>query len=92
MAEKKKLSKRPTAEKRMIQNKKARAINGAARSQIRTSIRRFEDLVTKKESDSAREQLKSVYSLLDKGVKRGILKQNKAARTKSRLTARLATV
>lgn len=92
MAEEKKRTKRPTAQKRMIQNEKARTRNRAFRSKIRTSVRRLEDLIAKKEANESKEQLKSVYSLLDKGVKKGLLKLNKAKRTKSRLTARFAAL
>lgn len=80
--------KRPTAEKRMIQNKKRRADNRVLRSKIRTGIRRFEDSIKAADTAAVKEALSSVFSALDKGVKQGVLKKNTASRTKSRLTAR----
>ncbi|MCB1118915.1 MAG: 30S ribosomal protein S20 [Chlamydiia bacterium] len=85
MAEKeaKKKTKRPTAEKRLIQNKKQQAVNRSFKSQVKTALRQFEE--TKQP-----EALNRVFSLMDKGVKRGIFKLNKSSRTKSRLSAKLS--
>lgn len=89
--EPKKKTKRPTAEKRMIQNKKRRLVNKAKKSQIRTAIRSFKEAVGSGDNQKAAEELNNVYSLVDKAVKNGIYKKNKASRTKSRLTALIAT-
>lgn len=86
----KKKSKRPTAEKRMKQNEKKRLENKQFKSQVRTAVRRYEDCLTKTDAAKTKEALSLVYSMLDKGVKKGIFKLNKAARTKARLTARSA--
>ncbi len=89
MAEDKKAvakKKRPTALKRDIQNAKKCVHNKAFKSKVRTALRSFEDAVTKKQP--SKESLDLVYSLMDKGVKTGIFKQNKANRVKSRLTKR----
>lgn len=93
MADKKesKKKKRPTAEKRMIQNEKARKRNKAFKSSIRTAIRRFEDSVKAGDKAETEQRLSTVYSLVDKAVKSGIYKRNKASRTKSRMTAKAAT-
>lgn len=92
MAEKKeqKKTKRPTALKRDIRNEKRRVINKTFKSAIRTGIRKFEKTLTSEKSqDPVQASLNEVYSLLDKGVKRGILKLNQASRKKARLTARM---
>ncbi len=86
--EKKKKTKRPTAEKRDIQNSKRRMRNKVFKSQVRTAIRKFESIRGKGDAPATKAQLNEVYSLLDKGVKHGIFKLNKASRTKSRLAAR----
>jgi len=93
MAEKKEKSKkkRPTAEKRMIQNEKSRQRNKAFKSQIRTGIRRFEASLSSGDKAQLNQSLSSVYSLVDKAVKLGIYKINKASRIKSRLTAKAAS-
>lgn len=90
--EKTKKTKRPTAQKREIQNKKKRLINKTRRSQIRTAIRHLDEVIKSSESELTQENLKKVYSLVDKAVKNGLIKQNKADRTKARLTARVAKV
>jgi len=85
MAEKeeKKKSKRPTAEKRLIQNQKQREVNRTFKSKVKTAIRQFEE-------NHEKDSLNLVFSLMDKAVKRGIYKKNKSSRTKSRLTAKVA--
>ena len=89
---KEKKIKRPTAQKRMIQNEKARLRNKAFKSEVRTAIRSFETALTKKDATAGKECLAQVYSLMDQGVKKGQYKLNKASRTKSRMTARLAAI
>lgn len=75
--------------KRNIRNDKRREINKAFKSRVRTAQRRFNDAVdTKKEESVIQDLLGQVYSLMDKGVKRGIFKRNTADRTKARYTAR----
>ena len=86
--EKKKKTKRPTAKKRDIQNEKRRFANKIFKSQVRTAIRKFEDTLAKGDEVLTTESLNNVYALMDKGVKKGVFKINKASRTKSRLTAR----
>jgi small subunit ribosomal protein S20 len=82
--------KRPTAEKRMIQNKKRRVENRVFRSKIRTGIRRFEDSIKAADAIAVKEALSTAFSVLDKGVKHGVMKKNTASRTKARLTAKAA--
>lgn len=76
--------KRPTAEKRMIQNNKKRLTNRSYKSKIKTTVRELEDKVKEKaETGSLKETLNSLFSLYDKGVKKNIIKKNKADRKKS---------
>lgn len=86
--EAKKKAKRPTALKRDLQNEKRRLHNKTYKSRVRTAIRQFEDTLSQGDSQTKQEKLNEVYSLLDKCVKTGIYKINKASRTKSRLAAR----
>jgi small subunit ribosomal protein S20 len=83
--EKKKKVKRPSALKRKLQSDKRRLANRSFKATVRTAIRGLKEAVLKKEGDSAQTKLQTVYSLMDKGVKKGIFKKNKADRTKSRL-------
>lgn len=92
-SKKKAAVKKPSALKRDIQNEKRRMRNRSYRSSVLTAIRGFESAVAKKEEPAAvKSKLNTVYSLMDRGVKKGIYKSNKAARTKSRLTARFAAI
>lgn len=89
-AEKKKevLVRQPSAQKRVLQSEKRRLRNRDHKSRLRTAIRHFDESVTKKDNESIQERLNAIYSLMDKGVKQGVYKPNKASRTKARLAAR----
>lgn len=85
---KKKKEKRPSPLKRDIQSEKRRLKNRAFKSSVRTAIRHFEETLSKGEAAAVNESLGKIYSLMDKGVKVGVYKLNKASRTKARLAAR----
>lgn len=80
--------KRPTAEKRNLQNIKARLSNKIYKSRVRTAIRAFDEAIDKGDQEAVTAKLNETYSILDKCVKVGVYKVNKASRTKSRLAAR----
>lgn len=86
----KKLERIPTAKKRDKQNEKARLRNRSFKAKVRTALRSFEDAVTKGDKTVMQKSLSEVFSLMDKGVKTGCFKLNKASRTKSRLASQLA--
>ena len=79
-----KLKKRPTAEKRDIRNEKKRLINKAFKSKVATTQRKFQESLKGEDRDVVVSSLSSFYSMMDKGVKRGIYTKNKASRTKLR--------
>lgn len=82
-------TKKPSALKRDLQNEKTRLRNRSYRASVLTSIRSLEGSLNQKEaSEVVKTKLNAIYSLMDKGVKRGVYKPQKAARTKSRLAAR----
>jgi small subunit ribosomal protein S20 len=88
--EEKKIEKKPSAVKRALQSEKNRLRNRSFRSTVVTAIRSFEEgLTAKEEAPKMEAKLREIYSLMDKGVKHGIYKPQKAARTKSRLSARI---
>ena len=80
--------KRPTAKKRDIQSKKRNLQNKAYKATLSTAIRALEDVMSKGDSANAKEKLSKVFSLVDKGVKKGKVKLNKASRVKAGLTKR----
>jgi small subunit ribosomal protein S20 len=89
-ADKKTKARRPTPLKRDLQNEKRRLMNKSFRSSVRTAIRHLDDALPKGDAAQIKENLSNVYSLMDKGVKKGVYKLNKASRTKARLAARVA--
>lgn len=83
--------KRPTALKRDMQNEKRRLRNKAFKSQVRRAVRSLNEAASQvKDEAELSEKLNKVYSLMDKGVKKGVFKRNKASRTKSRVSLALA--
>lgn len=83
--------KKPSALKRDLQGEKRRLRNRSYRASVLTSIRALESSLSQKDSpEVAKTKLNAIYSMMDKGVKRGVYKPQKAARTKSRLAARIA--
>ncbi|MBN9377274.1 MAG: 30S ribosomal protein S20 [Chlamydiales bacterium 38-26] len=83
----KKKEKRPSALKRDLQSEKRRLINRNHKSQVRTAIRALEENLSKKDVELNKKHLGEIYSLMDKGVKKGVYQVNKANRTKARLAA-----
>jgi len=72
-----------------MQNEKRRLANRSYRAKVLTAIRSFENSLEQKEAaEAVKTKLNTIFSLMDKGVKKGIYKTSKAARTKSRLNAR----
>jgi small subunit ribosomal protein S20 len=80
------------AKKRDRQNIKKRIINSAHKSRVHTAKRTLKEMIEKKieaTPEMIQNQLSTVFSLMDKGVKKGVFKRNKADRTKSRLSAKV---
>ncbi len=76
-----------TAVKRNKQDAKKRIRNRATKSRIHTAR-----IALKKAADDSEEKsehLSSLHSLIDKAVKKGLFKKNKANRLKSRLNAQI---
>lgn len=88
MAEEKKdsKSKRPTARKRDMQHEKRRLDNRSFKSSVRTAVRSFEKEISEKNETEVKVRLNSLFSLIDKGVNRGIYKVNKAGRLKKKFS------
>lgn len=80
--------KRPTALKRDIQSEKANERNRTFKATVRTALRKLESSLEGNDPTEKQTNLDQVFSLMDKGAKRGIFKANKASRLKSRLASR----
>jgi small subunit ribosomal protein S20 len=85
--QKKTKQRRPSALKRDLQSKKRNLNNRSFKAKVGSAVRSFQETVSQKDSAAAKSKLNDVYSLMDKGVKKGIFKMNKANRVKSRLHA-----
>ena len=78
-----------SAEKRIKVNRTKRAIRVAHKSALKTTIRRYLQSL-EGDRDQAQDNLRKAIRALDKAAARGIIHKNAAARTKSRLTKKLA--
>ncbi|MES2122513.1 MAG: 30S ribosomal protein S20, partial [Chlamydiota bacterium] len=85
--EKSKKQRRPSALKRDLQGEERNLRNRSFKSKVGTAIRSLNESVSQKDKPAAKEKLNTVFSLMDKGVKKGVFKLNKAGRVKARLTA-----
>ena len=75
-----------SAEKRVRQNEKRRAVNRSNRSDLRTQIKKLRSALAASDVNQSQELLTPTVSAIDKAVNKGILHRNTAARYKSRLT------
>ena len=80
----------PQAKKRIRRNEKRAEINGARMSRIRTFVKKVELACADGDKTAAAEALKAAQPELARGVARGVLHKNTAARKLSRLTKRVA--
>jgi small subunit ribosomal protein S20 len=85
--EKKINQRKPSALKRNLQSKKRNLNNRSFKAKVNSAVRSFQESISQKDSATTKSKLNDVYSLMDKGVKKGIFKMNKANRVKSRLHA-----
>ena len=80
-----------TAYKELRKAKKRHYKNISTKSDLRTSVKNFENLVKAKKSDEAKKALSSLIPKLDKAASKGIIKKNTAARKISRLMKKLSS-
>ena len=81
-----------SAKKRARQAVKARARNAGQRSMIRTTIKKVVKAVDAKDKVAALAAYADMVPVLDRYANRGMIHKNKAARHKSRLTARISAL
>ncbi|MEX0282347.1 MAG: 30S ribosomal protein S20 [Arenibacterium sp.] len=79
----------PQAKKRARQNQTRFAINKARRSRIRTFLRNVEEAIASGDKEQAQNALRAAQPELMRGVTKGVLHKNTAARKMSRLSARV---
>ncbi len=81
-----------TSLKRVRITERRTAINRARKSRIKGAIKVMRKLLADKNVDEATKQLPTVFSVVDRGAKQGVIKKNTAARYKSRLAHRLKAI
>ena len=82
----------PQAKKRIRRNNRRAEINGARVSRIRTFIKAVESALESGKKTDAAEALKKAQPELARGVARGVIHKNTAARKISRLSKRVASL
>ena len=82
----------PQAKKRIRRNDRRAEINGARVSRIRTFVKQVETALAAGDKDLAAAALRRVQPELARGVAKGILHKNTAARKVSRLSRRVAAL
>jgi small subunit ribosomal protein S20 len=77
------------AKKRARQNTQKKVINRARKSQVKTQIKHFEEILEKGDVAAASEQLRLVTKKLDKTASTSTMHKKTASRKKSRLAKKL---
>lgn len=80
------------SKKRVRRNERREGINKARRSRIRTFVKKVETAIASGDKAAAEEALKTAQPEITRGVSRGVLHKNTAARKVSRLARRINTM
>lgn len=78
-----------SAKKRMRQTERRTAVNRNRRSRIRTWVKKVEETIATGDKDAAQAALRAAQPEIMRGVTKGVLNKNAAARKVSRLSARI---
>ena len=82
----------PQAKKRIRRNDRRETINHSRVSRIRTFIKQVESAIDSGKKGDAAQALKAVQPEMARGVARGVIHKNTAARKISRLSKRVASL
>ncbi|MGA3028629.1 MAG: 30S ribosomal protein S20 [Bryobacteraceae bacterium] len=78
-----------SALKRVRQTKRRTVVNRMRKTRLRHGLRELRRRIEAKDASGAAELLPGTFSIVDRAAKWGIIRQNTAARYKSRIAARL---
>ena len=81
-----------SAKKRAKQAVVRNARNASQRSMLRTAVKKVLKAIEAKDSAAANDAFNVAQPILDRYASRGLIHKNKAARHKSRLTARIRAI
>jgi len=79
----------PQSQKRARQTERRTAVNKTRRSRIRTFLRKVEEAIAGGDAQVAADALKAAQPELMRGVTKGVVHKNTAARKMSRLASRV---
>jgi small subunit ribosomal protein S20 len=82
----------PQAKKRIRRNERRAEVNGARVSRIRTFVKKAEAALASGDKAAATEAMAAMQPELARGVAKGVVHKNTAARKFSRLTKRLSAL
>ena len=80
------------AKKRVRQSEKARTRNASQRSDMRTAVKKLLRTIEGGDTSAMQTVFIETSSALDRAARKGLIHKNKAARLKSRLSARIKAV
>jgi len=78
-----------SAKKRLVRNERRRQVNRARVSRLRTFLKKVEVAIAGGDAAAAQNALRAAQPEIMRGAGKGVVHKNTAARTKSRLSARL---
>lgn len=81
-----------SAEKRVRQTARRTAVNKNRKSQVRSAVRKVEEALASGDAAAATAALKDAEPAIMRGVRKGVVHKNTAARKVSRLNARLKAI
>ena len=81
-----------SSKKRIIRNNKRNEINTNRISRIRTFVKKVENEINSQEKDKAKEAFKQAMPEIQRGVSKGLIHKNTAARMLSRLSGRIKSI
>jgi small subunit ribosomal protein S20 len=80
-----------SAKKRLRQSLERRTRNRAVKSSLKTQIKKVLSTVESGDAAASNDEFRAAAKKLDQAAAKGVIHRNKAARLKSRLSARLKT-
>ena len=81
-----------SSSKRVLLSQKAAAKNKAAKSLMKTNIKKFDAAVAAGDRETADNAYKTAVKTVDRAATKGLIHKNKAARRKSALTKKLNSI
>lgn len=78
-----------SAKKALRVSKRKRVFNDRRRKEMRGTLKEVRTLLSAGKKDEAEKLVPRAYKAIDKAAKRGVIKKNSAARTKSRIVKRI---